>query len=254
MKKSVNLYFNNSKLEKEKLMAIKAIGFDEFFTDIYDEGEDLDLSEQCEYGRNLGMECTMIHCLYNEPVLHYFWEEGEEGDKICLDYCSQIKRAKGLTKNFVVHLNAAKTQQQSRFGLQRIRKMLQICEECDMNLCIENLYSDTEIPYVFKHIKHKNLKICFDVGHKNFLTPKFELLKEYYQFVEVLHLHDNHGQKDEHLVCGKGNIDWQSFAKELSVIPDIVLSAEVRNDTSNNIQFLTEVYAGLKLIEEFVEQ
>lgn len=254
MKKSVNLYYNKNKSEKDKLLEIKEFGFDEFFTDIYDTNEDLTLREQCQFAKSIGLQCTMIHCLYNEPILHYFWEDGESGDNICEDYCKQIRSCKGLTKNFVIHLNANKDQKQSKFGLLRLRKILNVCDECDINLCIENLYSEKEIPYIFRYIKHKRLKICFDVGHQNFLTPNFDIMKRYGKYVEVLHLHDNHGLKDEHLVCGQGNIDWSIVAKGLRSFPNLVLSAEVKCKDCVKDNFLSDVYNGLCIIENLTHR
>ena len=256
MKKSINLYFDNHELAKDKLLKIKAAGFDEFFTGLYAKQPDWSVEKQCAFAKTLGLPCTMIHCSYYEPDLHYFWEDGIFGDKICQDYCSQIRRSCGLTKNFVVHLNAEKEQKQSLIGLQRIKQMLAVCEECNMNLCVENLYSATEIPYIFKHIQHEKLKICFDVGHKNFLTPDFEILKDYHEFVAVLHLHDNHGKADEHLACGLGNVDWRKFATELRLIPSVVLSCEVKKketDMLDNQAYLQKVLEGLLLIESYLK-
>lgn len=253
MKKSINLYFTNNKLEKEKLIQIKNQGFDEFFTDIHDDGEDLTLAEQINFGKKLGLNCTMIHCLYNEQILHYFWEKGEKGDEICEEYCRQIKMAKGFANNFVVHLNACKDQKQSKFGLNRLRKLLKLCEECQINLCIENLYSEKEIPYIFRYIKHDRLKICFDIGHQNFLTPKFDLLKKYSEFVSVLHMHDNNGFKDEHLICGNGSIEWKKVAKDLKKISNIVLSAEIKDKKQDYQKTLKDAYESLCVIEQLMQ-
>ena len=132
MKKSVNLYFTNKVPAKEKLIQIKNIGFEEFFTGVYENNEGLSLSEQVEFARNLGLKCTMIHCSYIEPNLHYFWEEGKKGEEICDEYCRQIKLSSGLTDNFVVHLNGSKNQYQSRIGLLRLQKMLEVCDTCNM--------------------------------------------------------------------------------------------------------------------------
>ena len=253
MKKSINLYFNYENPVKEKIEKIKKVGFDEFFTGIYDEGFDMSFEKQCSFAKNIGLECTMIHCQYDENLLHYFWEDCLQGEDLLFNYCLQIRKAKGLTKNFVVHLNSDKNQKQTTIGLKRIEKLLQVCEECDLNLCIENLYSETEIPYIFKNINHNRLKICFDIGHKNFLTPNFEVLKNFYKDIEVVHLHDNYGIKDEHLICGKGNIDWKMFAKELKKIPNIVLSAEVKCGDSDCAKFLEDVFDSLVMIENFLK-
>ena len=187
---------------------------------------------------------------YNEPKLHYFWEDGKKGDEVCDFYIKQIEISKGLSENFVIHLNGPQEYNLSEVGLNRIRKMLEVCDKCNINLCVENLYSEEEIPYIFKNINHNRLKICYDVGHKNFLTPNFDIMARYSEYISVLHLHDNNGTKDEHLPCGRGNIDWKKFAQEeLITIPNITLSAEVR-EVGNNI--LQETFEGLEMIEKFV--
>jgi sugar phosphate isomerase/epimerase len=54
-------------------------------------------------------------------------------------------------------------------------------------------------------IEGTNLKICFDIGHAHIsnATKGFLDLKEK---IVNLHLHDNHGDKDRHLILGDGNI------------------------------------------------
>lgn len=252
MKKSIALYFDNTFDDKQKLIKIKDAGFDEFFTGINERRSISDLKKQCAFAKSLGLDCTMIHCRYDEGMLHYFWEEGDEGDSVCDDYCRQIESCKGLTKNCVVHLNASKQQMQSRIGLKRIRKLLSVCEKSDINLCIENLFSEKEIPYIFRYIKHEKLKICFDSGHQFFLMPDFDFLKKYNKFVEVLHLHDNHGRADEHLICGLGDINWQIFCKQIKSLPNIVLSSEARNKGDGIESFLKKAYDSLCNVETLI--
>lgn len=59
-----------------------------------------------------------------------------------------------------------------------------------------------------------NLKICFDIGHAHIsdAVPGFLKLKR--DFVN-LHLHDNNGDKDKHLVLGEGNIALEEILREL---------------------------------------
>lgn len=60
---------------------------------------------------------------------------------------------------------------------------------------------------------------CIDVGHLNLEAPLswendddlFRVLERTHHF----HVHDNHGQKDEHLPPGKGSIDWEAMAERL---------------------------------------
>ena len=228
-KTSINLYCNTELDSKYKIDKIKQLGFNEFFTGVYADKETMTAKEQIDYAKSIGLECTMLHCSYHEPDLNDFWLDTPIGESVYTNYANQIKEHKGYCDNFVVHLNGSFESKTTKIGLSRIRKLLDICEECDTNLCIENLYSIEEIPYIFANIKHPKLKICFDIGHRNFLTPKFDVMKEYGEHITVLHLHDNHGKTDEHLVCGEGNIDWEEFAQAITQFPNLVLAAEVKS-------------------------
>ena len=219
MKKSVNLYFYG--------------GYDEFFTGIYDKNETLTFLEQLYYAKKIGLDCTMIHCQYFEPELDNFWLKNEIGDNICNSYLDQIKKCQNLTKNFVVHLNGSKDCCVSEIGITRLEKLLEECEKYDINLCIENLFSEQEIPYVFSKIKSNHLKICFDTGHKNFLTPNFDVMGNFGKFVSVLHIHDNDGVADLHKIIGKGTIDLENLAKDLAINKDLVLSSEIKYKDEN---------------------
>lgn len=253
MKKSVNLYFNNTADSARKLEAIKQLGYDEFYTGIYDKPETLTFAEQIEYAKKLGLKSSMVHCSYYEPRLNNFWLDNEQGEEVLKSYLEQIKLCKGVAKNFVVHLNGSKESIVSEVGLRRIKALLAECEKYDINLCIENLYSAQEIPYIFKNIKHKNLKICYDIGHQNFLTPNFDVMKEYGQYVTVLHLHDNDGVKDLHNIVGTGTVNWQHFAKQMASRNDLVLCSEVKqHDDSRFFDFLAKNLNALRVLEALI--
>ena len=60
------------------------------------------------------------------------------------------------------------------------------------------------------------LGVCFDIGHANTvgdIDGFVDLLGS--KFVNV-HIHDNLGKSDEHLVLGEGNVDFRSTLKKLS--------------------------------------
>lgn len=255
MKKSVNLYFVNSTDTIKKLEAIKQLGYDEFYTGIYDKTETLTFAEQIAYANKIGLKSSMVHCSYYEPRLNNFWLNNEQGDEVLKSYLEQIRLCKGVAKNFVVHLNGSKESIVSTIGLKRIKELLAECEKYDINLCIENLYSSQEIPYIFANIQHKNLKICYDIGHQNFLTPNFDVMKEYGNYVTVLHLHDNDGFKDLHNIVGTGTVNWQHFAKQMASRNDLVLCAEIKqHDDSSYLNFLAQNLNALKVLDSLIEK
>jgi len=64
-----------------------------------------------------------------------------------------------------------------------------------------------------------DLKFCFDTGHAHLeggVAPGFEILRGHAVFA---HLHDNHGEKDEHLLPWEGGIDWNSALESLASSP-----------------------------------
>ncbi len=251
-KTSINLYYNTELDSKLKIDKIKKLGFNEFYTGVYEKRETLPATEQIKYANSLGLKCTMIHCEYIEHDLNDFWLDTPLGEEVMNRYIEQIERHKGLSDNFVVHLNGNYGSKLSQTGLNRIRKILEVCDKCNMNLCIENLYSDTEIPYIFEHISHPKLKICFDTGHRNFLTPRLDVLKDYGQYVSVLHIHDNHGERDEHVVCGEGTIDWEDFARNIAKFPEIVLSAEVKSNPHNKETLIEDQFNAFEKLKTLI--
>ena len=251
MKTSLNLYFKNDIDTKTKMDAIKALGFDEFFTGIYDQKETMTFAEQMNYAKQIGLGCTMVHCSYYEPDLNEFWLPGEKGEAVADDYIRQIEMCGGLTKNFVVHLNGSFESTVSEIGLRRLEKILKVCEKYDLNLCVENLFSRDEIPYIFAHIKHPLLKICYDSGHNNFLTPDFDVCGRYGKYVAVLHLHENDGSGDQHKKLTIGNAFFNELKKELEFVDNnVVLANEIKHVPDNWQEYLQQALASLRALRK----
>jgi sugar phosphate isomerase/epimerase len=69
------------------------------------------------------------------------------------------------------------------------------------------------------------LRFNFDIGHAHLAElPEDERLENSFlplrDLVSSVHLHDNHGDKDEHLPPFDGTIDWRAAIKLLSTAPE----------------------------------
>ena len=67
------------------------------------------------------------------------------------------------------------------------------------------------------------LCVCVDTGHTNLGTnmgyPTVgDVIRDLGDLVEVLHMHDNNGIKDQHKILGTGIIDWKDTLSALSEI------------------------------------
>ena len=96
-----------------------------------------------------------------------------------------------------------------------------------VTVCFENMpFKDFPIATVdhciemLKRVKRDNLKICLDTGHAAIFegSDLSAAIKRVGNRLEAVHIHDNMGKDDEHLVPGSGIIDWDSFAGALKDI------------------------------------
>lgn len=78
-------------------------------------------------------------------------------------------------------------------------------------------------------VDSKSFGWCFDTGHANACGISIEDVKKSSAVPLSLHVQDNHGLfRDEHLLPGDGNIDWQHFMrllKDTDYKGDLVLEA-----------------------------
>jgi sugar phosphate isomerase/epimerase len=97
-----------------------------------------------------------------------------------------------------------------------------------VRILLENLQNEITTPEHLLEIVRvghfDRVGFCLDIGHAHLSSPEnnkgideaFELLKPR---IAELHLHDNQGQKDDHLWPGSGTIDWKNVAKHIATLP-----------------------------------
>jgi sugar phosphate isomerase/epimerase len=98
-----------------------------------------------------------------------------------------------------------------------------------VTICVENTTSEMGDPNYLRafvdETRLTGLRFNFDIGHAHLAEPpederiekSFAPLRD---LVASVHLHDNHGDKDEHLPPFDGSIDWPAAIKLLKTAPD----------------------------------
>lgn len=93
------------------------------------------------------------------------------------------------------------------------------CRRAGVRIGVENMAS-LNGPYayyldpLFERFDADFLGFCFDSGHANMAgTP--DLIDRYADRLIALHLHDNHGEKDEHALPGDGTVAWPPIVETL---------------------------------------
>ena len=102
-------------------------------------------------------------------------------------------------------------------------------------ICLENLpfkeyplSSPDAVISVVDKVAHPNLKICLDTGHGVIFDRDLaRVVRNIGSRLETVHIHDNMGEVDQHLIPGDGIIKWDEFAAALKEIGyDKIISIE----------------------------
>ena len=111
-------------------------------------------------------------------------------------------------------------------------------------ICVENTLSEMGSPDYLRafvdETRLNGLRFNFDIGHAYLAElPEEERLEKSFtplrDLVSSVHLHDNHGEKDEHLPPYDGSIDWPSAIKTLQSAPQtgLPLVLELKEKTGH---------------------
>jgi len=121
------------------------------------------------------------------------------------------------------------------YGLASIEHLHAFAKPLGVQALLENIPNEMATPEKlmdFIHALHlDDLGVCFDTGHANVMSSvaeAFELLKDH---IRSTHIHDNQGEKDEHLFPGEGSIDWNEtmrLIRHAKHVPPVLM--EIRGE------------------------
>jgi sugar phosphate isomerase/epimerase len=69
---------------------------------------------------------------------------------------------------------------------------------------------------IFKSIDSNRLGFCYDSGHENCNHPDADCLSRYGHRLFAVHLDDNYGDDDTHLLPYDGTVNWSNVKKGLA--------------------------------------
>lgn len=114
-----------------------------------------------------------------------------------------------------------------------------------VTIAVENTTSEMGDPAYLRtfvdETRLSGLRFNFDIGHAHLADgPEADRIEKAFaslrELVVSAHIHDNHGEKDEHLPPYDGTIDWESAVKILKSAPesDLPLTLELKEKTGND--------------------
>ncbi len=132
-----------------------------------------------------------------------------------------------------------------------------------VTICVENTLSEMGSPDYLRtfvdETRLTGLRFNFDIGHAHLAEfPEEERLEKSFapmkELVSSAHLHDNHGEKDEHLPPYDGSIHWPGAIQLLTSAPqnDLPLVLELKERTGPEAPTMNEqLVAARKSLDKF---
>jgi sugar phosphate isomerase/epimerase len=133
-----------------------------------------------------------------------------------------------------------------------------------VTICVENTTSEMGDPNYLRafvdETRLTGLRFNFDIGHAHLAElPEDERIEKSFaplrDLVASVHLHDNHGDKDEHLPPFDGSIDWPAaieLLKKTSTDASLPIVLELKEKTGPEAPSATEqLAAARKSVDRF---
>jgi sugar phosphate isomerase/epimerase len=95
------------------------------------------------------------------------------------------------------------------------------CRNLGVHLVLENMLPHllfghiNDMLYLLGTIRTCNVGTCLDTGHANLARELGTVIHQLSGHLHMVHVNDNHGQRDDHLPPGDGAIDWEWVMAEL---------------------------------------
>jgi sugar phosphate isomerase/epimerase len=163
-----------------------------------------------------------------------------------IDAVEEVKHvldiAESIPFRFLVqHLGASREALDSRRQDAAMNSLEHLCvfaKQRGVTIALENTPGELASPahlrefIVDTHLR--DLRLCFDTGHAHMeegVEAGFDAMRD---FVVTSHVHDNHGERDEHLFPFAGTIDWEAALRAMrSASEDLPLVLEVREQAAD---------------------
>jgi sugar phosphate isomerase/epimerase len=155
-----------------------------------------------------------------------------------IDAMDEVKRALEAAdsipfRNLVLHLGERLDGWSPRtieYAINALEHLGAFARPLGVRLLVENLMSEPTTPEHLMEILHTGhmdqVGVCLDLGHAQVTVGVREAIGTLGSRIASVHVHDNHGMKDEHLWPGDGTIAWPETVaalKALDPAPAVVL-------------------------------
>jgi len=208
-----------------------------------------DFQDRAEFLKDHGLSCTLhgpFHDMLPGARDQFILQAVRDKLKRCFDLIEIFR-----PRSVVCHLGYLDSVHSYQFdqwlatSLETWQTLLMTAESLATPIMFENTYETG--PRIHKalleSLNSPLAGFCLDVGHLLAFArePWDKWLAVLEPWLGQLHLHDNHGIKDEHLPVGKGNFDFKGLftsLKSKKITPIITLEPRSENDLWDSLNAL----------------
>lgn len=224
---------------QERLKLIKQTGFNA--TGLWWEDEpDEDKNIQPSMAQRLGLDIDYVHAPFDNP--NDLWSDCISGEDYlisllgCIDDCRRHS-----IPTAVMHITRLSSRPPvTQIGLERIKRLIDFAETKQVNIALENMNCIPHLDYIFSNFESNRLGFCFDSGHEYCNHPEANCLSRYGDKLFAVHLDDNEGAEDTHLLPFDGAINWGKVMLDLSKckkIRNIMLEVDFKRNHGKSSKY-----------------
>lgn len=188
--------------------------------------------------------------------------------RLRIDSMDEIKRVLDVAERLpfrylVLHLGL----EEEEYSLEKfdaaftsIEHLWIFAKERGAKLLLENTSSPLGTPerllQFLEYTRLEQVGICFDTGHAHLTGDVQEAFRALGDLIASVHLHDNHRERDEHLMPLEGGIEWGGVVRDLRNAPsrgaELPALFELRDHgpEATNLPRLREVIGKLEALAE----
>lgn len=179
-----------------------------------------------------------------------------------LDAMDEVKRALDVAENIpfkylVQHLGYGRQMADPKkydAAFSSLENLCVFAKARGVTILLENTPDDlgapTSLQQFVKETHLNDLRFCFDVGHAHMdgaLEAGFEAMRDR---IAAVHVHDNHGEKDEHLLPNEGTVDWDALLGAMASLPEEVAVVMELKEQAAGAPKLDQVRAAFEAFEK----
>jgi sugar phosphate isomerase/epimerase len=183
-----------------------------------------------------------------------------------VDAVDEVKRALEVAETIpfrylVQHMTSSRQPVDPRnldAAFSSLEHLVLFAKQRGVTIAIENTPGEFSSPQSLaqfvKQTHLNDLRFCFDIGHAHIddgVASGIEFMRDR---IVTVHLHDNHGEKDEHLLPFDGTVDWDAALAALARSPEAPVFVLELKERSPGAPSLGQIRAAFDKLEQHLDE